>query len=503
MPTRNYQSIGEVLVKVKTEFPDITISKIRFLEAEGLIEPERTPSGYRKFYEQDVDRLRSILRMQRDEYLPAEGHQGSAVRDLVRGRRGGGRRRSTDDGESGRRGAARRGADGPADVHRGDVGRDRHRPRPDPRARVLRAGVVARARSARGTTTATTTSCCPSSRISSGTASSLATSRCTSTSRSGRRASSRRSSCPSFGSATPTRARCANASLADLAKASRKLKQALLRTNLRQYLSPSRPGVSGPPRHRLRAGASSRPARALWAPAGPRAAPRRPKGPRRRRSSSRGAAPRPPRSRRCCTRRPPPPSPRRSRALRRPRGPRHGSGAVLTRPRRRATDRERHEDHDRAARASSGQIRRTCHGQRGGRATDGPRDLGARAPQGSGSGSTISCTRSCSSPRATRRSRWPNTSRARWTPSSTLMNERAEQLGMPHTRFTSPNGLDDDGYSSAADLVTPHARGVPDPRVLLDRGRDPLPHDPRPAGRAPRVVQNRNGLLWLYPGATG
>jgi DNA-binding transcriptional MerR regulator len=70
MATRNYQSIGEVLVNVKTEFPDITISKIRFLEAEGLIEPERTPSGYRKFYEQDVDRLKSILRMQRDEYLP-------------------------------------------------------------------------------------------------------------------------------------------------------------------------------------------------------------------------------------------------------------------------------------------------------------------------------------------------------------------------------------------------------------------------------------------------
>ena len=68
--TRNYQSIGEMLVAVKTEFPDITISKIRFLEAEGLIEPERTPSGYRKFYVDDVDRLKSILRMQRDEYLP-------------------------------------------------------------------------------------------------------------------------------------------------------------------------------------------------------------------------------------------------------------------------------------------------------------------------------------------------------------------------------------------------------------------------------------------------
>src|SRR4026209_1327705 len=68
--TRNYQSIGEVLGSVKTEFPDITISKIRFLEGEGLIEPERTPSGYRKFYETDVDRLRKILRRQRDEYLP-------------------------------------------------------------------------------------------------------------------------------------------------------------------------------------------------------------------------------------------------------------------------------------------------------------------------------------------------------------------------------------------------------------------------------------------------
>jgi DNA-binding transcriptional MerR regulator len=70
MATRNYQSIGEVLVAVKTEFPDITISKIRFLEAEGLIEPERTPSGYRKFYAQDLDKLKSIVRLQRDEYLP-------------------------------------------------------------------------------------------------------------------------------------------------------------------------------------------------------------------------------------------------------------------------------------------------------------------------------------------------------------------------------------------------------------------------------------------------
>src|SRR2546427_5200950 len=70
MASRSYLSIGEVLVSLKTEYLDITISKIRFLEGEGLIEPERTPSGYRKFYSDDVDRLRKILKMQRDEYLP-------------------------------------------------------------------------------------------------------------------------------------------------------------------------------------------------------------------------------------------------------------------------------------------------------------------------------------------------------------------------------------------------------------------------------------------------
>ncbi|MFN2590992.1 MAG: MerR family transcriptional regulator [Actinomycetota bacterium] len=70
MATRDYMSIGEVLVTLKTEFPDVTISKIRFLEGEGLITPERTPSGYRKFREEDVDRLRLILKLQRDEYLP-------------------------------------------------------------------------------------------------------------------------------------------------------------------------------------------------------------------------------------------------------------------------------------------------------------------------------------------------------------------------------------------------------------------------------------------------
>lgn len=63
-------SIGEVLQLLKREFPDVTISKIRFLESEGLITPERTPSGYRRFTTQDVERLRSVLTLQRDQYLP-------------------------------------------------------------------------------------------------------------------------------------------------------------------------------------------------------------------------------------------------------------------------------------------------------------------------------------------------------------------------------------------------------------------------------------------------
>ncbi|HSK24550.1 MAG TPA: MerR family transcriptional regulator [Egicoccus sp.] len=63
-------TIGEVLNRLKDEFDDITISKIRFLEAEGLISPDRTESGYRKFTGDDIDRLRYVLRAQRDRYLP-------------------------------------------------------------------------------------------------------------------------------------------------------------------------------------------------------------------------------------------------------------------------------------------------------------------------------------------------------------------------------------------------------------------------------------------------
>lgn len=63
-------SIGEVLAQLRVAFPDTTISKLRFLEAEGLVEPQRTPAGYRKYSWDDVARLRFVLAAQRDQYLP-------------------------------------------------------------------------------------------------------------------------------------------------------------------------------------------------------------------------------------------------------------------------------------------------------------------------------------------------------------------------------------------------------------------------------------------------
>src|SRR5580700_516480 len=69
-PARGYLSISEVLAELRADFPDVSVSKIRFLETEGLIAPARSPSGYRRFGGQDVDRLRIILTAQRDQYLP-------------------------------------------------------------------------------------------------------------------------------------------------------------------------------------------------------------------------------------------------------------------------------------------------------------------------------------------------------------------------------------------------------------------------------------------------
>ena len=67
---RKTRSIGEVINLLRTEFPEITVSKVRFLEAQGLISPARSPSGYRMFTDDDVDRLRYVLSEQRDHFLP-------------------------------------------------------------------------------------------------------------------------------------------------------------------------------------------------------------------------------------------------------------------------------------------------------------------------------------------------------------------------------------------------------------------------------------------------
>ncbi len=75
---RRALSIGEVLARLEPEFPDITVSKIRFLEAQGLLDPDRTPSGYRQFAEDDVARLQWILRQQREHFLPLK-----VIRDLL------------------------------------------------------------------------------------------------------------------------------------------------------------------------------------------------------------------------------------------------------------------------------------------------------------------------------------------------------------------------------------------------------------------------------------
>ena len=67
---RQTMSIGAVLALLRPDFPDVSISKIRFLEDQGLVEPDRTPAGYRKFAPTDVERLRYVLGVQRDHYLP-------------------------------------------------------------------------------------------------------------------------------------------------------------------------------------------------------------------------------------------------------------------------------------------------------------------------------------------------------------------------------------------------------------------------------------------------
>ena len=80
---RAHLSIREVLEVLVEEFPDVTISKIRFLESRGLIHPERTPSGYRRFYASDVERLRWILQQQRENFLPLKVIKGRLERQAT------------------------------------------------------------------------------------------------------------------------------------------------------------------------------------------------------------------------------------------------------------------------------------------------------------------------------------------------------------------------------------------------------------------------------------
>jgi DNA-binding transcriptional MerR regulator len=106
-PVRGQFGIGEVLSRLRGEFPDISPSKIRFLEAEGLIEPARSSSGYRRFSSADIERLRYILTMQRDSYLPLR-----VIKERLAGNARGGHGGAGGDGQDGSAGQL------PADLSR-------------------------------------------------------------------------------------------------------------------------------------------------------------------------------------------------------------------------------------------------------------------------------------------------------------------------------------------------------------------------------------------------
>ena len=136
---RSSLSIGEVLGQLRPEFPDITISKMRFLEAEGLVHPERTPSGYRKYSSGDVARLRFVLAAQRDHYLPLRvirEHLDAIDRGLEPPERGPGT-------------ATRRGPRAVSSVPRGCPGRTRSVPEPS-EVRLTRDELLGRGRAGAG-----------------------------------------------------------------------------------------------------------------------------------------------------------------------------------------------------------------------------------------------------------------------------------------------------------------------------------------------------------------
>jgi DNA-binding transcriptional MerR regulator len=132
---RSHLSIGEVLSLLREEFPDVTISKIRFLESQGLVDPERTPSGYRKFYDHDVDRLRWILRQQRENFLPLK---------VIRGRLSEHEEQPAPDGAAAEvpldKGSSRRASEAPAEEsdERPDGPAEPPVPRPVPESAAVR-----------------------------------------------------------------------------------------------------------------------------------------------------------------------------------------------------------------------------------------------------------------------------------------------------------------------------------------------------------------------------
>ncbi|MST34787.1 MerR family DNA-binding transcriptional regulator, partial [Acidimicrobiaceae bacterium USS-CC1] len=117
MAERTHLTIGEVLTLLREEFPDVSISKIRFLESQGLVDPERTPSGYRKFYDHDVERLRWILQQQREHFLPLKVIRGR----LNEQRQQGGDGRDEPPGTAGATATAEHNGNGPG-AHAGGPG---------------------------------------------------------------------------------------------------------------------------------------------------------------------------------------------------------------------------------------------------------------------------------------------------------------------------------------------------------------------------------------------
>ena len=133
---RGRMNIGEVLDRLRPDFPGITIPKIRFLEDKGLIKPERTPAGYRKFTAEDVDRLRYVLRMQRDHYLPLKviGEHLDAIDRGPRAAADRGRGADRAQGGAGRRRPAEPGVVHPPGQPRGCPGASWSRSRRSPRS---------------------------------------------------------------------------------------------------------------------------------------------------------------------------------------------------------------------------------------------------------------------------------------------------------------------------------------------------------------------------------